>query len=637
MKKKILINAIYPEEKRVAIVEGDVLVDFYVEAAGKEHLRGNIYKGSVVRVEPGLQAAFVDFGLKKHGFLQMREVKPEYFQKKVEGKRAKIQDVLSKGQELIVQVEKDERDTKGASLTTYISLPGRYVVMMPGQERVGISRKIENREDRERLKETFGGLKLPKKTGFILRTACSDRTSEELSNDLKYLTKLWSRIQSDSKKVSAPALIYKEQDISVRTVRDYLTSDVTEVLIDEEEAYKATKAFLKRTLPWRKINIKYYKEKKPVFVKYNVEEQIARLHDRYVHLPSRGYIVIDKTEALTAIDVNSGRSRKEENVESTALRTNAEAADEIARQLRLRDIGGLIVIDFIDMVSSKNRREVEGRLKTALTSDKAHTEITGISKFGMVEMTRERMRTAYIESVHRKCEVCEGTGIIKTSEMLALSALREIYSRASKGGLKSISCSLPVESSNYLLNTKREEIGEIEKETGVGIRIIADAKLAGRHEISVESLEQKPEPSVKKKGEQKGEAKVEAQEKVRHKKGRRKERHKAAQGGQGGGKTKELKVHEPAAALSSEEGPTPEKEHSIGTEADDLREVATEVGPVAAPEDAHVSSHEPSRKPKRKPAWRQRRRPRRKPQPEAKPEHDKAEGQTRAEEAVEPS
>jgi ribonuclease E len=485
MKKKILINAMYPEEKRVAIVDGETLVDFYVEASGKEHLKGNIYKGAITRIEPGLQAVFVNFGPKKHGFLQLREIKAEYFPAKSEGKRFRVQD-LRKGQELIVQVEKDERDTKGASLTTFISIPGRYIVMMPGQERVGISRKIEDREDRERLKEIFKSLKLPKDMGFILRTAGSDKTGEDLENDLKYLTKLWAKIQTEAKKVSAPALIYKEQDIAVRTVRDYLTSDVTEVLIDDQEAFKATKEFLRKTVPWRKINIKFYKEKKPIFSRHAIEEQIAKVNERYVHLPSRGYIVIDKTEALTAIDVNSGRSRKEENVESTALRTNLEAADEIARQLRLRDIGGLIVIDFIDMESSKNRREVENRLRDAMGSDKAHAETTGISKFGMVEMTRERMRPAYLETVNKKCEACGGLGIVRTDEMLALSAFREILTAASKIGLKGVTCRLPVESMNYLLNNKREELWGIEKDYGIKVTVLADSKLTGQHVIEQE-------------------------------------------------------------------------------------------------------------------------------------------------------
>jgi len=521
MKKKILINALYPEEKRVAIIEGDSLVDFYVEASGREHLRGNIYKGRVVRIEPGLQAAFVDFGPKKHGFLQVREINPEYFKGKAEGKKVRIQDILTKGEELIIQVEKDERDTKGASLTTYISLPGRYIVMMPGEEKVGISRKIEEREERERLKELFSGLKLPKDMGFILRTAGIDKTGEELANDLKYLTKLWNKIQTESKKASAPALIYKEQDIAVRTVRDYLTSDVTEVLIDDQEAYRNTKEFLRKTVPWRKINIKYYKDKKPIFSKNNIEEQISKLHDRYVYLPSRGYIVIDKTEALTSVDVNSGRSRKEENVESTALKTNIEAADEIARQFRLRDIGGLVVIDFIDMASSKNRREVEKRLVDALASDKAHTEVGDISKFGLIEMTRERLRTGYLESLHKQCEVCSGSGIVKTDEMNAISALREMQARASHGGLKSIVCRMPVESLNYLINAQRSELAIIEKEFKIAIKLTADRKLSpGQYIMAVEKLgEEKGGPEEEKRAEHKAGQLAEhrVEQKVEHK------------------------------------------------------------------------------------------------------------------------
>lgn len=490
MKKRIFINARYPEEKRVAIVVGETLVDFYVEVSAREQLKGNIYKGVITRIEPGLQAVFVDFGQKKHGFLQMREINREYFKPVEQGKRPRVQDVLSKGQELIVQVEKDERDTKGASLTTFISLPGRYIVMMPGQERVGISRKIESREDRTRLKELFSSLHLPEKMGFILRTAGIDTTAEELSNDLKYLTKLWHKIQQESKKVVAPALIYKEQDIAVRTVRDYLTSDVAEVLIDEEEAYKKTKDFLKKTLPWQRINIKFYKGKKPIFSKYGIEEQIAKIHERYVYLPSRGYLVFDKTEALTAIDVNSGRSRKEKNVEATALRTNLEAADEIARQLRLRDIGGLVVIDFIDMASSKNRREVENRLKNAMASDKAHAETTPISKFGIIEMTRERMRPAYFESIHKKCPACGGEGVIKTEEMIAISALRDIHSRAAKGEVKAITCTLPVESANYLMNAKREEISKLEAEFDIAITVLGDRNLqAGQFSVAEEGVE----------------------------------------------------------------------------------------------------------------------------------------------------
>ncbi|MHB8881774.1 MAG: Rne/Rng family ribonuclease [Thermodesulfovibrionales bacterium] len=487
MKKRILINALHAEEKRVAIVEGDTLVDFYVESSGKEHLKGNIYKGVVARVEPGLQAAFVDFGPKKHGFLQFKEIMKEDFQKQPdEGKRARIQDVITKGQELIVQVEKDERDTKGASLTTFISIPGRYIVMMPGQDKVGVSRKIEGREDRERIKEIFNALKLPKNMGFILRTAGGDKTAEDLEHDLQYLTKLWSKIKAESKKAKAPALIYKEQDIAVRTVRDYLTSDVAEVLIDDPTAFKITKDFLKKTMPWHKINIKDYKDKKPIFSNHAIEEQISKIHERHVYLPSRGYLVIDKTEALTAIDVNSGRSRKEENVEATAFKTNMEAAYEAARQLRIRDIGGLIVIDFIDMESSKNRREVERKLREVLSTDKAHTEISGISKFGMVEMTRERLRPAYLEAANRKCDTCDGTGIVKSSEMLAISAFRNIHALAAKGGIKSITCRMPVESLNYLLNSKHAEIWDIEKDYAIKVTILADRDLAGQFKVDTD-------------------------------------------------------------------------------------------------------------------------------------------------------
>ena len=493
MKKKILIDAKYPEEKRVAIIEGDRLVDFYIELASKEHLRGNIYKGAIARVEPSLQAVFVDFGQKKNGFLQVREIMPEYFGPNGRSRKVRMQDVFKKGQELIVQVEKDERDTKGASLTTYISLPGRYIVMMPGQNRIGISRKIEDK-DRERLKEAFGTLKLPENTGFILRTAGIDKTAEDLSSDLKYLTKLWSEIQKEADKVKAPALIYKEQDIAIRTVRDYLTADVDEVLVDDQATIRNMKSFLRRTLPQRKINVKHYREKRPIFDLHNLEDQISKINERFVHLPSRGYLVFDRTEALTAIDVNSGRSRKEKNIEQTALRTNLEAADEIARQLRLRDMGGLVVIDFIDMESSKNRRQVEARLKTALLADKAHTDITGISRFGIVEMTRERMRTAYFESSYKKCPTCEGEGVLMTDDMVSLSAFREIHMKASRGGLKTINCHVPVPSANYLLNEKRDGLMKIEKDFKLKINVLGDPSLLpGKYKLEVHKMKAEPE------------------------------------------------------------------------------------------------------------------------------------------------
>ncbi len=507
MKKKILIDAKYPEEKRVAIIEGDRLVDFYVELASKEHLRGNIYKGTIARVEPSLQAVFVDFGQKKNGFLQLREIKPEYCGPNGKNRKIRMQEVFQKGQELIVQVEKDERDTKGASLTTYISIPGRYIVMMPGQNRIGISRKIGD-QDRQRLKQAFGTLKLPDNTGFILRTAGIDKTAEDLSNDLKYLTKLWNEIQKEAGKVKAPALIYKEQDIAIRTVRDYLTTDVEEVLVDDQETFRNIKSFLRRTLPGRrKINVRLYKDKRPIFDLHNLEDQIAKINERFIHLPSRGYLVFDRTEALTAIDVNSGRSRKEKNIEQTALRTNLEAADEIARQLRLRDMGGLVVIDFIDMENSKNRRQVEARLKAALLADKAHTDITGISRFGIVEMTRERMRTAYFESAYRKCPTCEGSGVLMAEDMVSLAAFREIHMRASRGGLETIVCHIPVSGSNYLLNEKRDGLMRMEKDFKVKINVVGDPSIPhGQYKIEVHKAKteaEKKEPPAPQKQQEK--------------------------------------------------------------------------------------------------------------------------------------
>jgi ribonuclease E len=474
MRKRIIVNAQYQDEKRIAIMEGEKLIDFYVEVASREHLKGNIYKGAVTRVEPSIQAVFVDFGQKRPGFLQRKDLDPEYFKDKQNKKKRHIQDVLSKGQELIVQVEQDQRGTKGARLTTFISLPGRYIVMMPGQEKIGISRKIECGRDRDRLKQAFNKLKLPKKTGFILRTACTEHEGKELQNDLKYLTKLWNKIKKEAKKAQAPALVYREQDITVRTVRDYLASDVSEVFVDDAEACRGMRAFLRKTEPWRKINIKYYKHKKPIFSKFEIEEQIAKLSDKYVHLPSKGYLVIDRTEAVTAIDVNSGRTKKGESVEAMAFSMNSEAAVEIARQLRLRDIGGLIIIDFIDMASSKNRHDVKKKLEDELSSDKANTDITDISKFGILELSRERMRPAYSDSVHRECAVCGGTGIVRSDEYIALSALRDIRNRASKKKLEQITCRLPVGSVNYIMNNKRDDLTEIEKEFQVAVSILAD-------------------------------------------------------------------------------------------------------------------------------------------------------------------
>lgn len=488
--KRILINAIHPSEQRVAIVEGNRLVDFYVESSTRHQLKGNIYKGVVTSLLPSVQAAFVDFGQKRNGFLQLREIMPDYYNDKQQGRR-NILRAVSKGQELLVQVEKDEHDNKGASLTTYISLPGRYIVMMPGQHKIGISRKIENRQDRDHLREVFNSLKLPKNTGFILRTACTDSVEHELQQDLKYLTRLWQSIKSKADKTKAPALIYEEQDIALRTVRDYLTTDVKEILIDDKDTYTATKNYLKKIMPSRKFNVVHYKGEKPLFALYDVESQIAGLNDPYVNLPSKGYLVFGKTEALTAIDVNSGRGKKEDNLENAVLNTNLEAVQEIARQIRLRDIGGLIVIDFIDMQSSKNRRLVEQKMAEALSHDRANTEIAPLSKFCILEMTRERLRPSYAETTSMKCPECNGTGIVRTHNTTALSALRELHSIASEGKAKVLNCRIYPEAANILINDLRANLSQIEKACGVKINVLCDLTVSkGHYVIDIATEEQ---------------------------------------------------------------------------------------------------------------------------------------------------
>lgn len=521
MDKTILINARHSEEKRVAIVEGGRLMDFYVEVPSAGHLKGNIYNGVITALDRGLQAAFVDFGPEKNGFLPLREVMPDNFRKKTKDKSPLIHDVLAKGQEIMVQVEHDQRGLKGAKLTNYISLPGRYLVMIPGQERVGISRKIEDTDVRDRLKEAFKGLKVPKGMGFILRTAGADRTTDELSGDLKYLTKLWNRIKRDARKASPPYIVYKEEDIAVRTVRDYLAADVTEVLVDERETLRSVKNFLKMTMPWRSINVSYYSGKRPLFDEYRLDEQIALLGDRLVELPSGGSIVIDRTEALTAIDVNSAKA-KGKNTEALALATNLDAAEEVARQLRLRDIGGLIVIDFIDMDQRKNYQKIEDRLRASLDLDKAHYDTTRISRFGLLEMSRERMRSAYFDAARRPCPSCSGAGVVMSPELMAVSALRMLGSAASASKAPEITCRMPVEAANRLLNSFRDSLASIEKENSVSITVIADPDLPPG-EILLDSGQPEPGGAAK--------AHVETEAKTKKRPRRRKKKPAAGAGG----------------------------------------------------------------------------------------------------------
>lgn len=477
MSKKMLINVIHPEEARVAIVKDGQLVELDIETAGSEQTRGNVYKGVVVRVEPGLQAAFVDIGLKKLGFLQMGELHPDFWQwrddvpEENRKRRPRIQEVLRRGQELIVQVEKGERDMKGAALTTYLSFPGRYMVVMPGSDSAGISRKVEIEADRKKLKEMAAELKVPEEIGYIIRTEALGKTKTELTKDLKSLLKLHKDILTKAKKTKAPAIIYQELDLVIRTIRDYFTAEIDEVLVDSPEVYEKARAFFKATMPKFENIVKLHHEKRPIFSKYQLEEQIDQIHEKKVLLKSGGSLVIEPTEALVSIDVNSGKSTGEKGVEDTAFKTNMEAAEEAARQLRLRDLGGLIVIDFIDMRDRKHMNEVEKTLKNALKADKARVTVGKISQFGMLEMSRQRIKPTLAEASYLFCPHCEGRGKVKSVENMALSFLRKVHAAAAKGTVAEVRGGLPLEVAYYLLNRKKQELVRIENDYDIEVTL----------------------------------------------------------------------------------------------------------------------------------------------------------------------
>lgn len=477
MAKKMLINVMHPEEARVAIVEDGHLIELDIETAGREQTRGNVYKGVVVRVEPGLQAAFVDIGMKKLGFLQMGEVHPEWWQwrddipEENRNRRPRIQEVLRRGQELIVQVEKGEREGKGAALTTYISLPGRYMVLMPGSDSSGISRKVENEAERKKLKEIVAELEIPEKYGYIMRTEAVGKKKSELAKDLNYLIKLYENIRERAAEVKAPALIYQESDLVIRTIRDYFTADIDEVLVDNKDVYKQARAFFKEVMPKYEKIVKLHQEKRPIFAKYQLEEQIDLIYEKKVPLKSGGSIVIEPTEALVSIDVNSGKSTGEKGVEDTAFKTNMEAAEEVARQLRLRDLGGLIVIDFIDMRDRKHRAEVEKTLKNALKADKARVCVDKISQFGLLEMSRQRIKQTINEASYLECPHCGGHGRVKSVEAMALSFLRKVHTAAARGNVAEVRGGLPLEVAYYLLNRKKRELAQIETEYDIEVTV----------------------------------------------------------------------------------------------------------------------------------------------------------------------
>ena len=475
--KRMLINATQAEERRLAIVDGQKLLDYEIEIEGREQRKGNIYKAVVTRVEPSLEACFVDYGEDRHGFLPFKEISRQYFTQGVPVNQARINDVIREGQELMVQVEKEERGNKGAALTTFVSLAGRYVVLMPNNPRGGgVSRRIEG-DDRAELKEAMDQLEYPNGMSIIARTAGIGRNAPELQWDLNYLLKLWTAIDGAAKAGKGAFLIYQESSLVIRAIRDYFNHDIGDILIDTDDIYDQAQQFMAHVMPEHAARVKRYRDDAPLFSRFQIEHQIESAYARTVTLPSGGAIVIDHTEALVSVDVNSARAIKGGDIEETATRTNLEAADEVARQMRLRDLGGLIVIDFIDMDESKNRREVENRLRDALRQDRARVQFGTISKFGLMEMSRQRLKPALSEGASIPCPRCGGSGHIRDTESSALQILRIIQEESMKDSTASVLCQVPVDVASFLLNEKRSEIAKIELKQRINVLMVPNKTL----------------------------------------------------------------------------------------------------------------------------------------------------------------
>ena len=486
--KRMLINATQEEELRVALVDGQKLYDLDIEHRTRVQKKSNIYKGKITRVEPSLEAAFVDFGAERHGFLPIKEISRQYYAGN--GDRSNLKELIPEGTEVVVQVEKEERGNKGAALTTYISLAGRYLVLMPNNPKAGgISRRIEG-DERDELREALRNLNIADGMGMIVRTAGVGKDQKELQWDLDYLLALWQSIQDAAGEKSAPFLIYQESNVIVRTIRDYLREDIGEVLFDTQESYEEAIAFIRQVMPQYENRIKLYDDKLPLFNRYQIESQIESAFERQVQLPSGGSIVIDPTEALISIDINSSRATRGADIEETALTTNLEAADEIARQLRLRDMGGLVVIDFIDMSSNRNQREVENRMRDALEPDRARVQVGRISRFGLLEMSRQRLRPSLGETSAIVCPRCSGQGTIRDIESLSLSILRIVQEEANKQKSQEVRATVPLVVSSYLLNEKRLAVAEIEQQSKTKLVIVTDPEMETPHyEITAINLE----------------------------------------------------------------------------------------------------------------------------------------------------
>lgn len=559
MTKKMLINAIDEEESRMAIIEDGKLVEFNIQLSVKEPITGNIYKGIIQKVEKGLQAAFVDFGAGKNGFLPLRDVNPEYFNKK-EGKEStnsRSKSGLKGRQELFVQAVREGYHNKGAMLTTYLSLPGRYLVLMPNRKSSGVSRKIEDEADRQRLKKLMDEITEKEGFGFIVRTAGIQRTKQEILRDYQMLIRLWKDIMKNAEKIAAPAIVYRESDFAVRSLRDYYSSDIEEILVDHGETYRSMRAYFKAVSPRNLKMIKHYKEETPLFLKFNIEDQIEEIYRERVALKSGGHLVIKPTEAMITIDVNSGKGTSRKDVEDTAYRTNLEAAEEIARQLRLRDLGGLLVIDFIDMEERKHVAQVEKTFKNALSIDRSRIQLAKISRFGLLELTRQKKQSTIQEISYVECPHCKGTGIRPSLESLALRIYRKIKGEAVSGTCAAIRVLLPPEVSDYLLNQKRSEIAKLEALYKTGIQIRGSYNVSwGEFELEIvrkekeqQSLPEIPpeaEPAVEETPLPPKEGETEVKKKPRTRRRRRRTRKKP------------LEAAEGAAVEEDQEGPAAE-------------------------------------------------------------------------------
>ena len=477
MKHTMLVNAVHKEQMRMATVnERGILVDFNIEMPTREPITGNIYKGKVLKVERGLQAAFVDYGGSKDGFLPIKDVGSEYLTQQENG-QDHGKPVLKVGQEIIVQAVREAIGNKGALLTSYISLPGRYMVLLPNKPGSGISRKVEDEEDRQKIKNIMKQIKIPENMGFIVRTAGFNRTKQEIARDYQHLVRLWKEINKKANNLNQTSMIYQETDFGVRSLRDYLTSEIDEILVDDLETFRKMRAYLRAISPRYIKILKHYKEKTPLFDNYKLEDQIRVIYQERVELKSGGHIVINQTEAMITIDVNSGRASNKKNIEETAFKTNIEASEEIARQLRLRDLGGLIVIDFIDMMDKKHIAEVEKSFKTALSIDKARIQLSRISKFGILELSRQKKQSTIQEISYTKCPFCKGSGLRQSLEAAALGAFRKIESEVVKGICSELKIILPHEIADYILNRKRSELLELELEFDIVLNIAGSAEI----------------------------------------------------------------------------------------------------------------------------------------------------------------